>query len=117
MYIRGNLYHNECLWFSFNEMLQQDLDFFRVHWNIHFICQSRHNTIAGKPDEIYFLPEYFGGEDQLQPITNAQLEEVASQCEEAIEGNDYQSYLSHVVDLQQLSKPTNWKECFHLPKF
>ena len=83
-------------------MLQQDLDFFRVHWNTHFIRQSRHATIAGKPDEIYFLPENFGAEDQLQPITHVQLEEVASRCEQAIESNDYQSYFNYVVDLQQL---------------
>ncbi|CAB3992060.1 Hypothetical predicted protein, partial [Paramuricea clavata] len=60
VYISGNIYHNECLWFCFNEILQQDLDFFRVHWNTHYIRQSRHDTIAGKPDELFFLPETFG---------------------------------------------------------
>ena len=114
MYISGNIYHNECLWFCFNEILQQDLDFFWVHWNTHYIRQSRHDTIAGKPDELFFLPETFGGEDQMQPVTDAQLEVVASHCEEPIVDNDYQSYFNYVVDLQQLAKPRNWKECLNL---
>ena len=114
VYISGNIYHNECLWFCFNEILQQDLDFFRVHWNTHYIRQSRHDTIAGKPDELFFLPETFGGEDQMQPVTDAQLEVVASHCEEPIVDNDYQSYFNYVVDLQQLAKSRNWKECLNL---
>jgi hypothetical protein len=114
VYISGNIYHNECLWFCFNEILQQDLDFFRVHWNTHYIRQSRHDTIAGKPDKLFFLPETFGGEDQMQPVTDAQLEVVASHCEEPIVDNDYQSYFNYVVDLQQLAKPRNWKECLNL---
>ena len=35
-----------------------------------YICQSRHNTVPGRPDELYFLPENFGvigASDLLQP--------------------------------------------------
>ena len=69
MYISGNTYHDECIWFCFNEILQRDLDFFRTHWNTHRIRQSRNETVAGKPDELFFLSERFGGEDHLQPVT------------------------------------------------
>ena len=114
VYINGDTYHDECLWFCFNEILQQDLDFFRIHWNTHRIRQSRHDTVAGKPDELFFMPESFGGEDQMQPVTDAQLEVVASHCEEPIVDNDYYSYFTCVVELQRLAKPRNWKECLHL---
>ena len=114
VYINGDMYHDECLWFCFNEILQQDLDFFRIHWNTHRIRQSRHDTVAGRPDELFFMPESFGGEDQMQPVTDAQLEVVASHCEEPIVDNDYHSYFTYVVDLQRLAKPRNWKECLHL---
>ena len=75
----GNTFHMECLWFCFNEFLQQDFDFIKLHWNTHHIRPSRHDTIPGKHDELFFLPELSGGEDQLLPITEAQLDDVVSQ--------------------------------------
>ena len=114
VYMNGDTYHDECLWFCFNEILQQDLDFFRIHWNTHRIRQSRHDTVAGRPDELFFMPESFGREDHMQPVTDAQLEVVASHCEEPIVDNDYHSYFTYIVDLQRLAKPRNWKEYLHL---
>ena len=29
-------------------------------WNIHHIRASRSDTLKGKPDELYFLPELVG---------------------------------------------------------
>ena len=110
IYISGNTYHNECLWFCFNEILQKDLDFFRIHWNTHYIRQSRHDSIGGKPDELFFLPEHFGGEDQIQPVTDEQMAVVASLCEEPIVDNDYLSYFNYIIETQQLAKPITWRE-------
>ena len=47
---------------TFHEVLQQDLDFVKLRWNTHHIRPSRHDTIPGKPDELFFLPELSGGE-------------------------------------------------------
>lgn len=47
-----------CLWFCFKDILQADLDHVRDHWNTHYIRKSRHDTIPGRPDELFFLPEY-----------------------------------------------------------
>jgi len=33
VFLPGNIYHNECIWFCFNELLQRDLDFVVLHWN------------------------------------------------------------------------------------
>ena len=41
--------------------LQADLDFVKDHWNTHTICASLYHTVAGKPDELYMLPENKGG--------------------------------------------------------
>ena len=79
VFLDGNTFHMECLWFCFNEVLQQDFDFIKLHWNTHHIRPSRHDTIPGKPDELFFLPELSGGEDQLLPVTEAQLDDVVSQ--------------------------------------
>lgn len=57
VFLPGNVYHNECIWFCFKELVQHDLDFVVLHWNTHYMRQSRHNTVPGRPDELFFLPE------------------------------------------------------------
>lgn len=55
--VTGSNLHEECLWFCFAEVIQQDLEFVRLHWNTHYIRRSRHDTVPGRPDELYFVPE------------------------------------------------------------
>lgn len=43
---------NDCLWFCFAELLQEDLDSVIEHWNTHCMSKSRHDTIAGVPDAL-----------------------------------------------------------------
>ena len=45
VFLPGNTPHEECLWFCFAELIQQDLDFVKIHWNTHYIRQSRHDTV------------------------------------------------------------------------
>ena len=59
--------------FCFADLIQQDLDFVKIHWNTLYIRQSRHDTVPGKPDELYFLPENFGALDLLQPVSPESL--------------------------------------------
>ena len=40
VFLPGNTLHQECLWFCFAELIQQDLDFVKIHWNTHYIGQS-----------------------------------------------------------------------------
>ena len=67
----------ECLWFCFAELIQQDLDFVKNHWNTHTIRASSRNTIPGKPDELFLLPKNKGGEHRLHPATLEDIEVVA----------------------------------------
>ena len=53
----------DCLWFCFSELLQKILDEIREHWNTHHIRGSRHNTVKGRPDSLYYLPELHGATD------------------------------------------------------
>ena len=54
-----------CAWnvFVFSDFLQLELDKVKDEWNMHFIRQSRHNTVSGVPDELYYLPQTCGFED------------------------------------------------------
>lgn len=117
VFLDGNTYQAECLWFCFNNVIQQDLDFVKLHWNTHYIRPSRHDTIPGKPDELFFLPECSGGEDQLQPVSEIQVEDILSHDDvidminpTATVDNDHQEYFRYVCDLQSLLGPKDWHE-------
>jgi hypothetical protein len=119
VFLDGNTFHIECLWLCFNKVIQQDLDFVKLHWNTHHIRPSRHDTIPGKPDELFFLPEHSGGEDQLIPILQTQVDDVVSHSDFAnpAEQNDYQEYFKYVCDLQALSEPKDWHETLDLSHY
>lgn len=88
VFLPGNIYHNECIRFCFNELLQHDLDFVVLHWNTHYIQQSRHDTVPGRSDELFFLPERSGGENHLQYTTPQQLEEMRNSADPGPIDND-----------------------------
>lgn len=50
----------ECLWYCFSALLQEDLNAVLDHWNAHKIRKSRHGTVSGRPDSLFFLPEHHG---------------------------------------------------------
>ena len=98
------------------DVFQQDLDFVKLHWNTHHIRPSRHDTIPGRPDELFFIPELSGDEDQLQPVNETQVEDIVSQYGfvNPPEDNDHQDYFKYVCDLQALSEPKEWHEALTL---
>ena len=63
----------ECLWFSFSNLLQKELDEVRHHWNTHYIRRSRHDTLAGRPDELYYLPENVDAENHVKVVEDEKL--------------------------------------------
>ena len=79
----------ECIWFCFSELLQRNIDEFKVHWNTHFIRKSRHDTVSGRPDSLYFLPEIHGGEPNLiLPVERDEVEYVQSHIVDNSEKNE-----------------------------
>lgn len=56
----------EALWFCFHKLFQKELDYIKEHWNSHYIRKSRHDTVAGRPDLLYNIPENYGGESNLK---------------------------------------------------
>ena len=53
----GDHLSQECLWDCFTSIIQSDLDSVKSQWNSHYIQRSRHNTISGRPNELFFIPE------------------------------------------------------------
>jgi hypothetical protein len=48
-------------WYCFSDLLQQVLNDVKEQWNTHYIRGSRYETIKGRPDSLYYLPELSGG--------------------------------------------------------
>ena len=94
-----------CLWFCLKDILQADLDHVRDHWNTHYIQKSRHDTVPGRPDELFYLPENIGFEDFRCPITEQQLDE---------EGNIFLEYFNYALESFNLHCATNWREALTL---
>ena len=64
----------ECLWFCFSRLLQKMLDEVKEHWNTHRIRRSRHDTVSGRPDSLFYLPELHGISEQfLLSISEAEM--------------------------------------------
>lgn len=47
----------------------------RNNWNTHYIRKSRFETVSGRPDSLFTIPEFHGGVDGLiVPVHSAALD-------------------------------------------
>lgn len=53
------------VWFCFSKIIQEESDKVKYYWNSHYIRQSKHDTVSGVPDILFFLSEYSGANDCL----------------------------------------------------
>eukprot|EP00794_Sanderia_malayensis_P002894 gene2894-3345_t len=108
----------ECLWFCFAKIVQTSLDEIKNNWNIHYIRKSRFDTVSGRPDALYTIPEFHGGiSDLIVPVTNADLDYAYSHLVEASDNNsDYEEHFQYVIDELQLTAANDWKTGLDLYK-
>ncbi len=101
----------ECLWFCFAKILQTGLDEIKDNWNTHYIRKSRFDTVNGRPDALYTIPEFHGGIGGLiVPVLNADLDYAYSHLTEASDNDsEYQEYFKYVMDELQLTTANDWK--------
>ena len=107
VFVPGNELQDECLWFSFCGILQEDLDHVRNHWNSHYIRESRFDTIGGIPDELYCIPEYYGMNDFIVPVPSDKICHARNANPIQNEENVLQEYFQYVVEANGLHLPTN----------
>ena len=92
-------------------LLQKELNEIKEHWNTHFIRKSRHDTISGRPDSLYYLPQLHGGSCNLSlPVPLCELDYVRSHVVETEEENEYQEYFQYLAQTCNLSKPEHWRD-------
>ena len=105
--------NKECLWYCFSGVLQADCDAVKDRWNTHYIRHSRHNTVRGRPDSLFFLPEYHGAVNNLLTrVAPNELECVSQQTIAEQFCNEYQEYFDYVSQGLNIAAPTTWKEAF-----
>lgn len=113
---RKSLAHG-CVWFVFSDFLQLQLDKVKSEWNMHFIRQSRHNSVSGVPDELYYLPETRGFEDCGFEVSADDVENILNQRD--IYGqaelakdvdDDLFEYFKYVVREGLSHPPQDWRQ-------
>ena len=104
----------ECIWYTFSGLIQQELDDILEHWNTHRIRKSRHNTVAGRPDVIFFDPESYGGSDMKVQVEIRQMNQAIENINEPDEDNDYTEYFDYVMRELSLDSPTSWEVALEL---
>ena len=88
----------------------------KEQWNTHRIRDSKHETIPGIPDELFYFPEKSGGVENLaMPLADDQIQYV----EENLlhfheEQNVAQQYFEHIFENSGLVQPNNWQEAEQL---
>ena len=116
--LTGNHIHMECVWFVFSELLQLQLDQVRYQWNIHYIRKSRHGTIGGIPDVLFYTPDVLNYVDQKNEVSEEMIYNVLLQRDIISEGleviNDEDTelfeYFRYVVRHENIEHPPkNWQ--------
>ena len=75
------------------------------------IRKSRHETVSGRPDELFHLPELHSAEDFKHPVTEEQCRFVLENYVTSDEcHNDFQEYFNYVVDTAELTSPGDWRD-------
>ena len=88
-------------------------------WNSHYIRQSRHDSVAGIPDVLFYLPEESGYVNQKHDVTNTEIENILRERDAVAEGKleanrcdvELEEFFSYVVQNEGLSHPPrSWRE-------
>eukprot|EP00794_Sanderia_malayensis_P011647 gene11647-12845_t len=103
--------HVECLWFCYATLLQRCLNQVKEHSNSHYIRRSRYDTVKGRPDSLYYLPDINGGpENLIMPVAEQEYLYAKNHVIRPEENNEYQQYFEYVVEMCNLRKPDDWRD-------
>ena len=104
----------ECLWFCFAELIQKVLNEVKEHWNTHSIRKSRHDTVSGRPDSLFYLPNHSGGNEYMMSVPETEISYVREHVVELHHSNIYQDYFDYALQACSYNKPNDWREALQL---
>ena len=104
-----------CIWYCFAHILQEDFDNVREHWNSHRIRKSRENTVPGRPDSLFFLPEHHGAVGNLlHRVLQSEIDYTADHIVQTNQSDEYQDYFAYARTALHWHMPQNWQEADRL---
>ena len=74
----GKTLHMELAWCTFSPLLQYELDQAKFQRKTRYIRRTRHDTIHGRPEELFFLPELYGRQNQGTNIRDLEIDSTCS---------------------------------------
>ena len=106
----------ECLWYCFQGVLEAEFDAVKERWNTHRIRKSRNDTVPGRPDSLFFLPELHGTSDCGMPVNLTEVRYVTQHIieDDSSQANDYQDYFNYARTSLSIPLPENWEEALSL---
>lgn len=107
----------EALWYSFSGVLQNDLDLVKEHWNTHRIRKSKFQTVAGRPDALYFLPEQTDTRDYKNEVTIEAFQDVSEHVVVRDYSNEYTMYFDYLTEENDIQNPVEWTDALELYRF
>ena len=81
-------------------------------WN-HHIRPSRHDCVSGSPNNLFYLPERSGGDNNLQEVTHVKIFEREQRHAMDDEENGYKDYFHYVMKNESLQYSTNGEQAFN----
>ena len=118
-YLDGSHIHSEACWFAFSALLQAELDELKQLWNTHYIRQTRHDTVPGRPDELFFFPESRNHVNCKQAISYSDVSAILNEddvfqiAEDILHDfdEDLYEYFCYVRDFYDINyPPKNWQD-------
>jgi hypothetical protein len=94
--------------------LQEDLNFVQEHWNTHRIRKSKYQTLSGRPNTLYHLPEQSGTIDYKQVVPVEKFNYVSAHVVIGDYTTEYTEYFNFLLSSTSLTKPNNWQEALDL---
>ena len=74
----ANIIEKECLWYCISTVLQKHLNSVIDDWNTHKIHRSWFQTVHGRPNVLYEIPNKSGGREGLKlTISNEMFDQDA----------------------------------------
>lgn len=111
-------FQRNCLQYCFVPFIESDLQQAASLWNSHRIRPSRGTVCpSGIPEELYFLPQLIGAEDQSIPVNMATVGDIRRDtCKPPprCESEDIAEYLDYVVAQRGEQLPQTADECVRL---
>ena len=115
IYSEDDVIHRECLKFCFMGVLREELYRVARLWNVHRIRPSSNvESISGRPDVLYFLPEASDADDYTKPVGLDDLQIAEDRCCRRLPANGCDSSFSElaiiIMEENDLVMPTTPEE-------